>query len=123
MISFAVDSFAPKLFNVSGWIIVEGDHESDLVQQAVVQALQDEFSYQSMQFGQPVTRSRIIKTMQEVDGVVAADVDALYFSTGNQETLEILFADVSELLLLNASDPQGLQIDVKPAQRPTVTER
>jgi predicted phage baseplate assembly protein len=111
-IQVRIDSFTKKTFNVMGRLIVEKDKDPTLVTQAVIQALQDAFSFDARQFGQPVTRNEVIKSMQDVDGVVAADVDNLYLSTESEAANDIITcSDTTELLFLNpAPDAIDLQV-------------
>jgi hypothetical protein len=50
---------------------------------AVDAALRDRFSFKNRQLGQLVSQSEAITTIQQVDGVVAVDLDKLYRSDDN----------------------------------------
>lgn len=67
-----------KRFNLTASIQVHPDYLPDKVRSTVDQQLRDHFSFSRRQFGQPVALSEVISVMQEVAGVVAVDVDALY---------------------------------------------
>jgi hypothetical protein len=108
-IPFNVISYAPVSFEINGWIIVSSEANAEEVQQAVVQALENEFSFSSMQFGQSVIASTIVATMQQVSGVVAAGLNSLYLSgfTPSSSPPQVLPAESTEILVLDAG---GLQI-------------
>jgi hypothetical protein len=59
-------------------VLVDARYISDDVIAAVRSALVDAFSFATREFGQPVTASEVTLVAQEVEGVVAVDLDALY---------------------------------------------
>jgi predicted phage baseplate assembly protein len=64
---------------VTAAILVNPDFVKELVQNAVAQALADHFAFANTNLGQPVHLSAIYTTIQNVDGVVAAEVNKLQF--------------------------------------------
>ena len=66
---------------MSAAILVNPDFVKELVQHAVAQALADHFAFANTDLGQPVHLSAIYTTIQNVDGVVAADVNKLQFKS------------------------------------------
>jgi predicted phage baseplate assembly protein len=79
-----VKTYEALYFKVKFNIAVAPDFISDKVKEAVRERLRQAFSFASRQFGQSVTVSEIVSVIQPVEGVVAVDVDALYF-TGETE--------------------------------------
>lgn len=112
-IQVSIEEFDQLTFNVQGWIVPAADQDSETVQQNVLTALQSAFSFESMDFGEPVYLSEVISTIQGVEGVVACDVDSLYLSTASApESNDTLACDIDGLLTLNP-DSQGVQLIVR----------
>jgi len=77
-VSLRVKSYRPVHFRFAGKVKMNPDYEPDAVLAAVETALRDKFSFDVRAFGQPVFLSEVIAAVQEVPGVVAADVNKLY---------------------------------------------
>ena len=77
-VSFEVRPFVPVRFRAHVNVKVHPDHLPDLVLARVTDALHRAFDFERRQFGQAVSQSEVIAEVQGVDGVVAADLDALY---------------------------------------------
>jgi predicted phage baseplate assembly protein len=77
-----VKSFRPVTFCVAGTVFAAPDRVADDVLAAVREALLAHFSFEVRDFGQPVALSEVVGVMQNVPGVIAIDLDALFF-TGN----------------------------------------
>ena len=65
-------------FGVHLKLLRDAAYTADAVDEAVREALLAAFSFSERQFGQPVTASQIISVVQEVEGVTAVDLDALF---------------------------------------------
>jgi hypothetical protein len=76
--SFRVDSFIPRFFNVKARILIAEDRQQEDVLKSVASVLIKEFSFESRELGQPVTKSEVVALIQSVDGVIASDIDSLY---------------------------------------------
>jgi hypothetical protein len=76
-----LDSFDLQPFNLDLDVLVDPDHREDLVLQAVESALRQAFSFDARDFAQGVALSEVMAVAQQVDGVVAVDVNALYLSS------------------------------------------
>jgi hypothetical protein len=74
-----IDSYQSLLFDLEAKLLIDPDYLFNDVQTGVEQALTAAFSFDSRSFGQAVTGSEIIATCQAVAGVVAVDLDKLYF--------------------------------------------
>jgi hypothetical protein len=75
-----IDTYEPLTFNLATNVLVDPDFRPDLVLPAVESALRQTFSFAARDFAQGVALSEVMAVAQKVDGVVAVDVDALYFS-------------------------------------------
>jgi hypothetical protein len=73
-----IDSYTPLAFNVAAKILVRRDYLADKVKSAVADALTQSFAFERRGFGQGVTKSEVLATIQAVAGVEAVDLDALY---------------------------------------------
>jgi hypothetical protein len=73
-----VDSFVPRLFNLTASLIVEPNYDSSSVLAAARAALRREFSFAARAFAQPVTEAEIMAIFQRVEGVTAVRVTALH---------------------------------------------
>ncbi len=80
-----VDTYEPLTFNLTINVLVDPDFRPDLVLPAVESALRQTFSFAARDFAQGVALSEVMAVAQNVDGVVAVDVDALYFSQDGTE--------------------------------------
>jgi len=75
-----IDTYEPLTFNLAINVLVDPDFRPDLVLPAVESALRQTFSFAARDFAQGVALSEVMAVAQKVDGVVAVDIDALYFS-------------------------------------------
>ena len=73
-------SYKPAFFKLDAGIIVHPDYQPETVLEIIQNRLREEFSFLRRNFVQPVARSEVIETMQNVSGVVAVDVNAFYRS-------------------------------------------
>ncbi len=76
--SFEVASYRPLFFNVKAKVLVSPRYRQETVFAAVETALNDAFSFDEREFGQPVTAAEVVTVIQNVHGVVATDLDQLY---------------------------------------------
>jgi hypothetical protein len=79
-IPVSVASYQQKFFQVEGNIKVDSAYITDDVIANIESQLRRVFSFTERAFGQPVFYSEVIEVMQDVDGVIAVDVDYLYRS-------------------------------------------
>jgi hypothetical protein len=86
-IQFVVDSFIKKTFSLTVKIKVREDMISEKVFMDVKNTILDTFSFKKRQFGQYVTLSEVITLIQNVPGVIFADLDELYSDVSNEELL------------------------------------
>lgn len=75
-----VDSYLPAFFRIEAKIKIMEDYQSDIVLQDIELALREAFSFDNRNFGQAVSYSEVISVMQNVEGVLAIDMDQFYRS-------------------------------------------
>ena len=103
-----LESYKPRFFRLAANLKLDPDYLSEKVLTAVEQQLRTDFSFQSRSFGQPVSLSEVITACQQVAGVVAVDVDYLYYADGPKGS--------SPSPLLTASIPVMEEESVLPAE-------
>ncbi|MBN9385050.1 MAG: putative baseplate assembly protein [Chitinophagaceae bacterium] len=111
-VSIELNSYKPVYFRISANIIVDADYIPEKVLQTVEEQLRSVFSFKARSFGQPVALSEVMTVCQQVKGVVAVDVDGLYYSTDTPGVNNLLIANIpmtgsdkvvaAELLTLDA---------------------
>lgn len=76
-----IDSYQPLLFSVAARVRIDDAYPAGEVLAALQVALLEAFSFHRRNFAQPVLLSEVLGGMQDVAGVTAVDLDALYLST------------------------------------------
>jgi uncharacterized phage protein gp47/JayE len=120
-----VEAFEPVKFRIRARLLVDADHVTVVVMVAVRAALEETFAFDARTFGQAVAFSEIEATIQNVEGVVAVDVDYLYRAGSTPAFHERLTAQMpkplpgggfqrAQILIL---DDWGQQ-DVQPKEAP-----
>ena len=114
-------SFERLRFNVDASVLIAPAYEWESVQAAIRTALQDAFSYDEREFGQPVSAAEVIRVIHATQGVVAVDLNELVL-TGDDSNSATSLAVVlqaararwecpeilpAQLLLINAA---GIQL-------------
>jgi len=120
-VPFSVDTYTPRFFRLSAALQIDPDYLPAKVVAAVTTSLRRGFSFDARQFGQPVTLSEIVTTIQRVAGIVAVDVNELYRTDKTPGLNDVLEAAApqpgsttvfgAELLTLDAGP---VQLDVLP---------
>ncbi|BAY08537.1 putative baseplate assembly protein [Calothrix sp. NIES-2098] len=117
-----VDSYEQLLFNLEATIQFDGRYKAEKLETEIRQALSEKFAFANRSFGQGVNASEAIAFIQNITGVVAVDLDALYrqqFSKTLADSIPALLArfDVTtnqikpaQLLLLN---PKGMTLKLE----------
>jgi hypothetical protein len=72
-----VASYEPRRFHMEASVLVDPRLVSADVLARVTEALRGAFAFAERAFGQPVTAAEVMKVMQEVEGVMAVDLDRL----------------------------------------------
>lgn len=112
-------SYRPLFFRLIANIKVDPDYLPEKVLPEIEQQLRTDFSFKQRSFGQPVSLSEVITVCQNVEGVIAVDVDKLYYSDAKEDLSPLLKASIpatgnetvlaAELLTLD-SGPIALKI-------------
>jgi hypothetical protein len=74
----AVCSYKPVFFRLEAKLQIDPAYIAQTVISGVDACLRDKFSFKQRQLGQLVSQSEVIAAMQNVDGVIAVDLDNLY---------------------------------------------
>ena len=117
----SIDSYDLLYFNVSAAVIVDPRYIPENVTTDVENALQNSFSFEERDFGQPVSAAEVVSVIHEIDGVVAADLNELYMVESDESGLTpVLLAETAhweskkikpaELLLIN---PAGIKLEAR----------
>jgi photosystem II stability/assembly factor-like uncharacterized protein len=111
-----VDSYELQFFNIEAKLQFNPRYLEELLIENVTASLKAKFTFVNRSFGQDVTAAEIIATIQQVEGVVAVDLDALYKLGSSKDLKQSLVADLArwdeennqpqaaQLLLLNPQD-------------------
>jgi hypothetical protein len=118
-IAVALLSYRKGLVRISARLKIHPDYEDDAVIAAADSRLRERLSFGSRFLGDPLAASQVTTWIQEIDGVIAVDVDALYRALEPEDLHPLLFAalpqrtgnglQAAELLTL---DPGGLDLRV-----------
>jgi hypothetical protein len=73
-----VDSYQLLYFNVKAKIRVDPRYKAEEVLLEVEEALEEAFAFDQRSFGQAVTAAEVITVIQQIEGVIATDLDDLY---------------------------------------------
>lgn len=79
-VPLTLESYIPRFFRVKANIQVDADYINEVVIAEIEDSLREIFSFKNRQFGQSVTYSEVVSVIQQVEGVVAVDIDKLYRS-------------------------------------------
>ncbi|MBV6625833.1 MAG: putative baseplate assembly protein [Rivularia sp. (in: Bacteria)] len=111
-----VDSYELQLFNVEAKLQFNPRYQEELLIEQVSASLKAKFTFSNRKFGQDVTAAEVIATIQQIEGVVAVDLDALYKLGSSKNLQQSLRADLArwdeendiakpaQLLLINPQD-------------------
>jgi hypothetical protein len=73
-----IESYDLLRFNLEARLMIDSRYIIDRVLENVQSALLDRFDFERRTFGQAITASEVIATIQSITGVVAVDLNALY---------------------------------------------
>jgi ligand-binding sensor domain-containing protein len=106
-------------FNLEARVLLDARYQVDAVEPQLTQALLDTFAFPRRGFGQAVTSAEVITALQQVKGIIAVDLDALYGVGRSRALNDVLTAQTAfyepdteiiqpaELFLLS---PVGIQL-------------
>lgn len=86
-VTVTLQSFTPTFFKLAGTVTVLAGFMVDVVSSAIQTALQTTFSFDQRQFGQGVSLSEVIATIQNVQGVQDVELTKLY-NSGDSPSLQ-----------------------------------
>jgi len=87
-----IGGFETLIFNVEAGVLVSGAYVRKDVETAITAALSAAYAFPQRTFGQPVSSAEIIAAIQDIDGVIAVDLDALYVDGAAVERNSLLTA-------------------------------
>jgi hypothetical protein len=93
-VQIELKSYRPLFFRVIVNIQVNPDYLAEKVLPEVELQLRTTFAFKKRSFGQPVSQSEVITICQNVEGVVAVDLDKLYYSDATPELVPLLKAGI-----------------------------
>ncbi len=73
-----VAGFRPALFRIGAELRIDLRYEFDLVRTAAETALRDAFGFAKRGFAQPVSAAEVVTLLQNIEGVVAVDLNQLH---------------------------------------------
>jgi len=93
-----VDSFSRLLFNLEANVAVDSPrYIQENVFAEIETALLEAFSFEKRAFGQMVTSAEVITIIQQIEGVIAVDLDALYLSSDSADFKSLLPAQIARV--------------------------
>ncbi|HXT63372.1 MAG TPA: putative baseplate assembly protein [Pyrinomonadaceae bacterium] len=87
-----IKSYSPRFFRVTAQLKINPDYLAANVLAAAEKSLREAFSFDSRAFGQPVHLSEVVGVLQDVTGVLAVNVTALYRSDEDSDRLDHIAA-------------------------------
>ena len=115
-----VDTFDSLLFNVKANLVIDARYIPADVLSSAETALKDAYAFAKRAFGQPVTAAEVVTNLQDVEGVIAVDLDSLNLTGSAEAPNQILLADIAhvengaihhaQLLLINTLGIQLLEV-------------
>jgi hypothetical protein len=113
-----VDTFSRLLFNVDMNVAVDKRYIRNDIFANIRMALQKTYAFDMRGFGQLVTSAEVITTIQQIEGVIAVDLNALYLFSENVNFNSVLPSQIArvengnillaQLLLIN---PIGITLE------------
>ncbi len=75
-----IDTFEKRLFQLEARLLIEEKYDAEAVIAEAQSALDEAFSFEKRDFGQPVTSAEVISILQQIPGVIMVDLDKLYLT-------------------------------------------
>jgi uncharacterized phage protein gp47/JayE len=85
---FTLRSFISRKFDLGAKVKISIGMDFESIKQNVEKALNKAFSFNTRDFGQGVTRSEVISTIQEVEGIEGVDLEYLYEHSMSKEQIQ-----------------------------------
>ena len=77
-VHITIEGFTKKIFNIVTNIVISPERKSEDVFFKIRDILQDQFSFESLNFNETISLSKVMAVIQRVEGVVGVDIDCLY---------------------------------------------
>jgi hypothetical protein len=89
-----IDTYSKLFFSVEGSLYIHPDYIPEKVLAEVEKQMRNTFSFDSRSFGQGVACSEVLSVIQNVNGVVAVDLDSFCLSTESKQVKDIIPASL-----------------------------
>jgi hypothetical protein len=91
--AIVIDSFLPRSFKLDANVMVDPNHDSNVVLPAVDAAIRAAFSFASREFAQGVSEAEVMDVIQGIPGVVATDINWFHDANEAQTLRSFILAD------------------------------
>ncbi len=78
LVHITIEGFTKKIFNIVANIVLSPERKSEDVFFKIRGILQDQFSFESLNFYETISVSKVMAVIQRVEGVIGVDIDCLY---------------------------------------------
>lgn len=116
-----IESYRPKYFTLEAKIKIDSRYNPETVLIDVEKNLRKEFSFEKREFGQDVTKSETLAIMHKVVGVIAIDLDYLYYSDENETDNTLLEAANATPGTTTTLSAELLTLDPRPVKLSILT--
>ena len=93
-----LQGYTRVLFRLKAKILVDNRYVFETVKTQVETMLLDQFSFEKRQFGQATTSATVVAAIQQIEGIVAVDLDLLYREDQPESLNPILVAATASLV-------------------------
>lgn len=91
-----INSYEALTFDVKANVWTHEDYIAEDVLASAEIALLEKFSFEKRSFGQAVTASELMSVIQQIDGIVAVDLDELHFTSHRTDLYDRLPESISD---------------------------
>ncbi len=109
-----INSYIPRFFKVDFSVEISPEFIPAKIKAEIDEKLHAEFSFENREFGQPVWKSEVITLIQEIDGVISVDVDALYFFENLPSPENVLRASLPQYKSDQFAGAELIMLDPQP---------
>ena len=109
-----INSFVPKFFKVEFTIEISSDFLAEKISTEIDEKLHEEFSFENRAFGQAVWKSEVITMIQQIEGIISVDVDALYFFENLSSLHDVLPASLPQYRNNQFTGAELIMLDPNP---------
>ncbi len=87
-----LDSYSALRFNVHARIRVKQKEDRERVQNRIVETLLEAYRIEKRQFGQDLVAAELVRIMNDVEGVLSAELEAMYPEGSGPQLFEVIKA-------------------------------